>query len=396
MTKILFISNGTGEDLNGSQVLKAVKQLAPQIELMALPVVGEGNAYRQLGVDLIATTQSLPSRGFLYMNQMELLKDLKAGLIGLTITQVRSLLANRHKFDLVFATGDVVVLAMAWLTGCNYAAFLVSASAHYENRFDLPWLTNFLLRSPRCVKIFCRDRFTAELCHLQGLDRAIFAGYPIMDLLSTSAKDLRLNPNQTMVAFLPGSRLPEACANLGLMLQLALLLPEQIQFCAAIVPSMINELATIADSEGWHLSEDLVFSQLQNNQEIKVQCFSDAFADILNRSDLVVGMAGTAVEQAVGLGKPVIQIPGKGPQFTYRFAEAQMRLLGKSVQTISKNTFNSETLSQAASIIIKTLADREYDQICQQNGLERVGEKGGSVAIARILLQMVNLGFTQI
>ena len=42
-------------------------------------------------------------------------------------------------------------------------------------------------------------------------------------------------------------------------------------------------------------------------------------------------MAGTAAEQAIGLGKPVIQIEGKGPQFTKSFAEAQRLLLGKNV-----------------------------------------------------------------
>lgn len=39
-------------------------------------------------------------------------------------------------------------------------------------------------------------------------------------------------------------------------------------------------------------------------------------------------MAGTAAEQAVGLAKPVLQLPGQGPQFTASFAEAQRRLLG--------------------------------------------------------------------
>jgi len=384
--KILFISNGTGEDLNGSQVFKALKNLSAEIEVMALPVVGEGNAYRQLKVNLIAETQSLPSRGFLYMNRIELLRDLKAGLVGLTIAQIRALLAYRNKFDLVFATGDVVVLAMAWLTNCPYAAFLVSASAHYENRFDLPWLTNFLLRSPRCVKIFCRDRYTAELCQAQGLNQAVFKGYPIMDLLQPSGIVVELDPNLPMVAFLPGSRLPEACANLALMLQLALLIPIPIQFYAAIVPSMVEHLSEIAKSQGWQLSENLVLSQ----QNIQVRCSSNSFATILDKCDLVVGMAGTAVEQAVGLGKPVIQIPGKGPQFTYRFAEAQMRLLGKSVQTIGKSPATSEILQQAAALIPQILADPEYLQICQQNGIERVGKEGGSEAIAKTLFNLID------
>jgi uncharacterized protein (TIGR03492 family) len=385
MKKILFISNGTGEDLNGSQVLKALKHLSSEIEVMALPVVGEGNAYRQLKVNLIAQTQSLPSRGFLYMNKMELLKDLKAGLVGLTISQIGSLLAHRNKFDLVFATGDIVVLAMAWLTNCPYAAFLVSASAHYENRFDLPFLTNFFLRSPRCVQIFCRDRCTAELCQAQGLERAVFKGYPIMDLLVVSEQNLNLDPNLPMVAFLPGSRLPEACANLELMLQMALLVPIPIQFYAAIVPSMVEYLGEIATTQGWELN-GLVLAK----QGIQVKCSANSFANILHKCDLVVGMAGTAVEQAVGLGKPVIQIPGRGPQFTYRFAEAQMRLLGKSVQTIGDKVATPEILQQAAVLIPKILADSEYLQICQQNGKERVGEKGGSVAIAQTILTLLD------
>ena len=38
---------------------------------------------------------------------------------------------------------------------------------------------------------------------------------------------------------------------------------------------------------------------------------------------------GTVADKFIGLGKPVIQIEGKGPQFTRSFAEAQRRLLGK-------------------------------------------------------------------
>src|SRR4030067_897644 len=41
------------------------------------------------------------------------------------------------------------------------------------------------------------------------------------------------------------------------------------------------------------------------------------FADVLRRSQVVVGLAGTANEQAGGLGKPLITFPGliQGPQF---------------------------------------------------------------------------------
>ena len=91
-----------------------------------------------------------------------------------------------------------------------------------------------------------------------------------------------------------------------------------------------------------------VLSDRLVHPEITVYFATDAFADILEQSTVVVGMAGTAIEQAVGLGKAVVQIPGNGPQFTYAFAEAQSRLLGSSVITLGKEPATAETIDEAA------------------------------------------------
>ena len=42
--RVLFISNGHGEDLNACEVLKALRQKYPDVDAIALPIVGEGNA----------------------------------------------------------------------------------------------------------------------------------------------------------------------------------------------------------------------------------------------------------------------------------------------------------------------------------------------------------------
>jgi uncharacterized protein (TIGR03492 family) len=102
-------------------------------------------------------------------------------------------------------------------------------------------------------------------------------------------------------------------------------------------------------------------------------------------------MAGTAVEQAVGLGKPVVQIMGNGPQFSYRFAEAQERLLGLSVQTIGKGAATDEILIEAAKCVKRTLGDRDYLERCKANGLERVGAKGGSEGLAEAIASQLAL-----
>lgn len=391
--KVLFISNGHGEDLNASEVLKALRAEYADIQVAALPMVGEGNAYRKLGVEIIAPTLTLPSGGFVYMDKRQLLTDVREGLLRLTWQQVKAARAYAKDCSLIFATGDIVPLAIARITGCPYTAFIVSSSAHYENRMKPPILMDWLLRSPLCKTIFTRDAFTAKLMQQQHISKAIFAGYPIMDVLEPAGVNLELKPEIPVLALLPGSRLPEASYNLGLMLDLVKITSEfdlkPIQFRAALVPSMMSPeiLHAIALRHNWSFTSP---NKLIHD-ELEVTCYSNAFADILHNCNLVVGMAGTAVEQSVGLGKPVIQILGQGPQFTYAFAEAQMRLLGKSVQTIGKTPATLDILKEAAHKIKMTLEDTDYLHACQENGIERVGLKGGAAKIATHIARLIHL-----
>jgi uncharacterized protein (TIGR03492 family) len=389
--KILFISNGHGEDLNGSQVLKALHQQQPDWELAAMPVVGEGHAYRNLGVKIIGPTQTLPSGGFIYMNRWKLVEDIWAGLFGLLWQQFRAIMSYSKDCTTIFATGDIVVLLLAYLTNKPFSLFIVSTSAYYENRISVPWPTILLMGSSRCQQIFTRDRYTAEILQAQGITKAVFEGYPVMDVLEPTGQDLYLSPEVSMVALLPGSRVPEAAENLEILLDLVIATHASnpdLQWRLAATPNLLardeagsSPLQRAIAAKGWQNLENgwLLYPPLQ----IKVFYTAQAFADILERSTIVVGMAGTAIEQAVGLGKPVIQIPGKGPQFTYGFAAAQMCLLGSSVQTIGKEA-SPATIQEAAQAIHSTLADSQYLIRCQANGLERMGEAGGSAAIARV------------
>jgi uncharacterized protein (TIGR03492 family) len=84
-----------------------------------------------------------------------------------------------------------------------------------------------------------------------------------------------------------------------------------------------------------------------------------------------------------------VQIPGAGPQFTYAFAEAQMRLLGSSVKTIGKSPNDPNLFQDIAQSIGEILDDLHYLETCLQNGKERVGDAGGSVGIAQGILELI-------
>jgi uncharacterized protein (TIGR03492 family) len=398
--RVLFLSNGHGEDLNASLVLNALRHVAPEIEVAAMPIVGKGNAYEKLGVKIIGPTEQLPSGGFNYINfgrflnpvnwwrdtnPASLLKDLFAGLIGLTLAQFRAVQRYSPTCDLLFACGDIVPILFARLTGRPFMVFLVSTSSYYEGNVKLPWLAQWGMKSPTCLGILTRDRYTAQELLSRGFVRTQFLGYPIMDVLTPSGKQLA-SDTIPMIALLPGSRLPEAQTNFALMLELcevtAHLRP--VHFHAALVPHFtIAQVEALAATHGWDAT---VLGQLTKGN-VTVHYHYDAFADILHQCDLVVGMAGTAVEQAVGLGKPVVQIPGPGPQFTYLFAEAQMRLLGESVITVGTRPATSKTLACAATKMDQMLDDAEFLRRCQVNGRERVGEPGGAAAIAHKILE---------
>ncbi|GBF78640.1 lipid-A-disaccharide synthase-related protein [Aphanothece sacrum] len=390
--QVLFISNGHGEDLNASLILQALVKISPKFRVSAMPLVGKGNPYRRLGVDLITQTQTLPSGGIFYMNPLTLLQDLSAGLIKLTIEQIRTLLNYSPQCDLIVAVGDIFPITMAYITGRPYVAFIVSTSSFYEGKIRLPLITEWCLRSRRCLAVFTRDSFTAKDLQKRGMKKAIFAGYPIMDVLTPTGQDLGLKPNSPVIALLPGSRLPEALDNLTLQLRVCQILDqlEEFQFRVALVPSITEtQLEGLANQQGWDYYSPGKLIKKEDNKTIIVDCYYHAFADILDHCDLAIGMAGTAVEQVVGLGKPVIQLPGKGPQFTYAFAEAQMRLLGTSVITIGKNPNNPAIFNQAAHKIQEVLKDTNYLKNCIKNGDERVGKKGGSEAIAKIIAQFL-------
>lgn len=391
--RILFISNGHGEDNHSSHIIRTLQDLRPSLEIAAMPIVGQGHAYRRLGLPIIGPTQILPSGGFTYMDRWRLLDDLRSGLLGLTWRQLQAVRRYAPSCDLVAATGDFVGQTFAYLSDRPFVSFISPLSAMYEGQLKLGLILQNILRSPRCRAIATRDSATAIDLQRQGFTKAQFGGIPSLDRLKPTGKDLQLRPEQPMVALLPGSRLPEAVRNFKLQLRLVIetaRLNPAIQYRAALVPALYALLPEIAQAEGWRYEHSWLSYNSQGTP-VDILCLDDAFSDIVCRTSLVIGMAGLAVDQAVAIGKPVIQIPGEGPQFTYAFAEAQTRLLGLSAQTVGTRSADAEILSAAARCLVKTLADKDYLSACVENGQRRFGPLGASSRIAQLILAQLEL-----
>ena len=398
--RLLLVSNGHGEDLSGAHLGQALVRLGGQA--VGFPLVGHGAAYKQLGIPGKAVaTRSFPTQGMGYQSLGGVLQELCNGqtMDGLRRSIAAARLA-RH-YDAVVAVGDVVPVVVARLSRRPAFCYLVAYSSHYEGRLRLPWPCGQSLRSKRFLGVFSRDRFTAADLSSQLGRRVEFLGNPFLDAVAVSTAPLPSLPH-SRVGLLPGSRLPEAVNNLALMLAMLLHLPRHpsrgpLGLAAALVKEItVDHLTAMAAQSGWRLQRHdaprcpgAAVLELVHG-DLGVELYWGRFADVLHGSQLLVAMAGTATEQAVGLAKPVLQMPGAGPQFTPRFAEAQQRLLGPAVFCGMGPAGSVTNAKDTARLLTVLLRDGDVPTICLRTAHGRIGGHGGSKAMAQAILAGLN------
>ena len=160
-------------------------------------------------------------------------------------------------------------------------------------------------------------------------------------------------------------------------------------FQAALVRELpAAAVEALAASRGWSLSSSTSRSLWLKRKGLVLQCCWGQFTTLLPAAQVVVSMAGTASEQAVGLGKPVLQLAGHGPQFTVGFAEAQRRLLGPGVHCAEGDVDDPHTLIASAELLkqLLELPEATLKQL-RQEGDQRLGQAGGTKRMARAILE---------
>ena len=395
--KLLVLSNGHGEDAIAVRILSQLQSI-PNLELAALPLVGEGHAYSKLNMPIIGRVQQMPSGGFIYMESSNLWQDIRGGLIQLTIEQIKLVHQWAKSGGSILAVGDIVPLFYAWLSGANYA-FVGTAKSEYYLRDERGWLpqTSWLERQfgsvylpwerwlagvSRCKAIFPRDSLTAEI--LQQWSLPVYdLGNPMMDDLGVGENNkIEKFKEQLDILLLPGSRMPEALRNWQQIIAAVADVIKtwetyRLTFLAAIAPALeLKPFYAELLTQDWSLASSQSNSKaLFTKDKATLILNKHSYAEYLQQADVAIAMAGTATEQFVGLGKPVITMPGKGAQFTYAFAEAQTRLLGCSVILVD----NYQQVAEAIKSVINNPQQLEEIKI---NGKRRMGETGAAQRIA--------------
>jgi len=431
--QLLVLSNGHGEDVIATRIIEELQKLPNAPDIYALPIVGEGHAYRDLEIPLIGSVKSMPSGGFVYQDSRELVKDVKGGLIQLTLSQIKAVRswAKKQKKNgnkrAILAVGDIVPSLFAWTSGANYA-FIGTAKSEYYVRDEAgmlqrthkgakwenfsgsiyhPW-ERWLMTHRHCRAVFPRDSLTTEILKKFKVP-AYNLGNPMMDGLEPSRPTNRFYSTDAereelerplVIALLPGSRSPEAFNNWQqIMIAVSAIMGSYrernnilhtsgtVVFLAGIARSLdVNAFAQTIKSQGWrqHPMSEMPLKLPDGNaisfkQKNAYFILSHAYNDILHLGDFAIAMAGTATEQFVGLGKPAITIPGKGPQFTPGFAEAQSRHLGDSIILVKQP-------AEVAGKIQYLFANPDRLHVISQNGFRRMGKSGAARRIAECLM----------
>lgn len=378
--RLLFLSNGHGEDLIGSRLALALRPLLPSAEITAFPVVGSGTAYEQAGFAVAGARRELPSGGLTLHSFHNLRRDLRAGLLGNSAGQLRDL--RRFPADAVIVTGDLWALTLSLcvkvqpgrrfvlqpLVSLDDPVPLTGPNRLFMERITLP---ERLLQRRFTRRVWTRDAATAAELRRLGVSQAIFSG----SFLEPVAPPAPGNAEAaSRVLLLPGSR-SWAEAALGLMLEAARLLPG-VRFSVAWVAE------TLPAPDGWTVEEGR--EVLLRRDGVTVTLKRGAFRELLGASDAVLGTSGTALEEAAASGRPCLTfaLPGRHSE---AFLKNQARILKGALHVAPDS--GAGTLS---SLLLQLLRDPALRLAAARAGERLAADAGGTARIAEEIAALLS------
>ena len=411
LNRLLVLSNGHGEDLIAQRILQALHSHRPDVEVQVLPLVGLGEAFTaaQAAGQLhrIGPQLRLPSGGFSNQSLRGLVRDLAAGLPLLSWRQWKLVRRWARLGCPLLAVGDLLPLLLAW-SGGGHFGFIGTpksdytwASAGPPDWRPTPLADSYhrckgsewdrwewaLMASSRCRLVAVRDRLTARGLRRHGV-AALAPGNPMMDGFAQTHPPAWL-ACQRRILLLAGSRLPEALGNARRLLECLTLWQPDCPAAALLAAGsrpMVQAWRELLTQAGFSpmvpaaAVAAIGATACWQQGNLTVLLGEHSFTRWACWAELGLATAGTATEQLVGLGVPVLSLPGPGPQFKASFARRQSRLLGGAAQPCSCS-------QQLVHRLRHLLADPSVRDRLAAIGRRRMGPSGGSARLASLVEQ---------
>ena len=379
----LIVSNGHGEDHVGATLALALHELRPGLRLAALPLVGRGAAYDAAGVPCLGPRAELPSGGLTVHNARSALADLRAGLVRATLAQLAAL--RRARPDHVVVVGDLYAHALASLVPAprSVVQTLVSIRMQvpgqriaWQRLFmeRISWPERRLMRG-RVRAVYARDELTAAWLRNHGVAQARWLGNPMMDAVA-HGRPIAVGVGRPVVALLPGSR-GYAATSVRLMLA-------ALARSGPVLGLVAWTHGPPASEPGWQPCQRQVPGLLaawrcEEEGAAEVWWLEGRFADVLASAQVVVGTTGTAQEQAVGVGLPVVSF-ALPPDLSVAFLANQQRLLGAALRLVDADA------AAIATAVREALTEGPQRRAAAREGPLRMGPPGAAQRIAADML----------
>jgi uncharacterized protein (TIGR03492 family) len=389
---LLVISNGHGEDTIGMAVVDAVRtRVGEALAVHAWPMVGDGAAYRTAGVTCIADGLRLPSEGFGTLSVRALVRDLRAGWLGGHIRQVQFARTLRGRYAAVLAVGDIVPMLAAKAAATPFAFVGCAKSTYYGRAGAYSRLERWLLRRS-AVACYPRDRPTTDALVRHGV-AARYLGNPMMDGVAPTGVAPKWRAGEVVVAVLPGSRSDREANALHVLRLIAeahatYASVGPVHFAFVVTPAFALP-AVMEQASRQAALDDTRWRPLPEGDGLRLGALRAsfsvaAFGDVVPRARVAIALAGTANEQAVGVGTPIVTFATAGPQ-----GEAYLRMkmpwFGASAMQVAPEA------AALAGAVRRILRDDLLHARMQRAGRERMGVPGASRAIADDLVRTLDL-----
>lgn len=372
--RFLFIANGNGEDSIAAEI---ISRLPEGVVADAYPVVGQGKAYEGVA-PVVGPRFEIPSQGWRH-TQGSVTRDIKGGMLSSIWPAISFLRWVRGRYDKVVVVGDNVGPILCLVAGLKIDVYLDVFKSGFAHTYSAPerWLLG-----RTCRTVFTRDPMLAEVLARAGID-ARAAGNVMLDTTTYGDYDAAARRRHALaVTLLPGSRATTG-ESLALQVEALRLLPAEATpdvFVAVAGGISAGELAQ-ATEMAWEPpvgNEAADLGTLQGDG-LRVHLATGVTGNLIVEADLVLSQAGTATQQALGLGKPVITFD-RADNRRKRMADEQA-LMGEARLLVPQD---AQALADATA---RLLADGDERVRLGEVGAERLGPFGAAEKIVERLVE---------
>jgi lipid-A-disaccharide synthase len=378
--KILIVAGEASGDLHGSNLIREIRNLNPQIQLFGIG----GDRMKKEGMELIYHIDKLSIMGF-----FEVLS--KLGLIREVMKTMQKLAEERRP--------DLVVLIDYPGFNLRFAKKVKKMGvpiAYYISPQVWAWGGNRVKKMKGLIyKMIVIFPFEVEIYKKFDID-CEFVGHPLLEVVRPilSREDFQskidLRKNEVLLGLLPGSRWQEVEKILPIMVETVELLGARIKNLRAMLG-----LASTIKKERVQGILDQFKSKVDPEHSRGVEIIENLTYDLMKHSDLLLVTSGTATLESAILGTPFLVLY-KTSFWTYLFAKSLVSIPNIALaNVVAAKKIVPEYIQSKA--VPQDIAEEAYDILINkpryksiQNELSLVKERIGEVGASKRAAQIIN------